>query len=223
VRILFLSMEQVRYYRKENDKKILDPRNVEVAMAESIANLGNEVTLVIEKNPYVNDKKPDNINVIQMSLNDKINFTNMEILLSNKYDIVFCTSVAGAYIANSIAKKQNIPSVVQVLDVPVFRLKEIFVLMGFTEWKDNWTEYFKNLIKSSCIIANTTPTVNYLKNKFGKKIEDKLKLVYYATDTNYIDKISKSTKFNYDISFVSRLTFYKGCNFFLYALYRGDR
>src|SRR3990172_7901893 len=104
----------------------------EILVAEEIAKLGNEVTLVCERHPFgYPENKPINITYHTMPINGVLSEQQISFLNLEKYDITFASSVPGAKYVNRIAKDQGIKSVVQVLDVPTFRIK-------FKHWFDQW-------------------------------------------------------------------------------------
>jgi len=183
----------------------------EILVVEELVKMGNEVTIVGVKLPFgYNTKIPPNIKCYIMDLHTKITEEQIDLLLSEKYDVAFSSSFPGAGYINYIAKEQNIKSVCQVLDVPIFRLR-------FKQWYDEWI-YTVNTLKNTDIIISNIKITSYLLNQLSNnELNDKIKNIYYGIDIDKIDGITIEKKEDY-IVWVSRITWYKGLEILLYAL-----
>lgn len=212
MKILTISMDSTTYGTVQLDGSFKYDRSQEIFLAEEFQKLGHEVTLVTERE--VDSTIPDRL---VAPVNSIINYQDMNKILSKQYDIVFTTSVSGAHIANFVAKKQSIPSVVELLDIPYWRLHNIFLQFPEINWRKEWDFYFNELKKATHVIVNTTPCYNSLLERIGNEYKNKVSLVYYGVDAIIPDQISEQEKTN-DILFVSTLRFYKGIHLLMYVL-----
>ncbi|KKK84488.1 hypothetical protein LCGC14_2782860, partial [marine sediment metagenome] len=97
-------MDRTLYGQHSKDGKFEYDVSAEIRLAESLQELGNEITLVSDR--AVKSKIKDRLVV---PLNQDIFYQDMDKMMSSQYDIVFASSVSGAECANFIAKKQGIP------------------------------------------------------------------------------------------------------------------
>ena len=202
-------------------------RSLELAITEGIARKVESVTLVCERMPSFDiGEMPENMRIIVAPVNGDIGYDKMHEILNahperiKPYDLVFCTSISGCKAANHISRQLRIPCVVQVLDVPKWRLEAVYPRIGMPNWLEQWNAYFAELARCDMIIVNTEATVKEILEHFkgDELVKKKLRLIYYGIDTDAADKVAEPEKELYDVSFVSRITFYKGCDHLLYAL-----
>lgn len=213
MRIMMIGMDSTTYFRVVDGQKVFS-RSAEVAIAESIARQGHEVMLVCERIPhFAEGEKPENLWLVALPVNQTVDYEQTDGLLEFGPEVVFATSISGARLGNWVAKKLGVKSVVQVLDVPRFRLGDVFPRAGFTAWRDQWDGYFKELQCCDVIVANTKATVKAIKEETGRDSE----LVYYGMDTDLADRTPEQDA-QWDVSFVSRHVFYKGAEQLLFAL-----
>lgn len=201
MKILYFAMDNTDY----NDK------SHELLVAEELVRLGNELTLVSERVPFGYDKFiPEGIKFRVLPINKPLSEEQYAELASEKYDVAFCSSFPAAQTINRIAKEQGIKSVVQILDIPVFRL-------AFSPWDQIWTQNIEILKDTDIIIGNIEVTRELLCKLSNDELKDKIKTIYYGIATENADKVEQPQKENY-IVWVSGIRWYKGLEILILAL-----
>lgn len=202
MKILYLALDNVDYQGKSH----------EILLAEELARQGNEITLVCERTPfgYEENGSPENIQCYVMNINGELSWEQYDVLMSHKYDIAFASSVTGARWINNIAKKQKIPSVCQLLDIPVWRLR-------YKNWFEEWQYKLSQLNECTSVVANTKMTEKLIHKVTNNTFTKPIDIIYYGIASDNADKIQISEKKN-QIVFVSGLRWYKGLDILLYSL-----
>lgn len=188
-----------------------DCRTLDVRVADYLAQKGNEVTLCVEGDIYYEKgEKNDNL-VIKVMPNlerQKMNKTMEKDILSEDYEVAFASSVTYTSFVNYFAKKKGVKSVVQVLDIPLWRLI-------FKQWQPLWQKHFETLKKTDIILANTPITKELLiKTGFAR---ERVKLIYYGINSVMAQRTSKQ-KCDNSICSVASNKFYKGFDLALYSI-----
>lgn len=185
-------------------------RAVEVLVADCLAQKGNGVTLCVGSDVYYKKENPDNltIKVIPNLEQQQINKKTERDILSTDYEVVFASSVIYTSFANYFAKKKGVQSIVQVLDIPLWRLH-------FKQWAPLWQKHFETLKETDVIIANTSTTKELLMSVGFAK--EKIKVIYFGINSVMAQKTPKQECDN-SICTVSRCVFYKAFDLALYSL-----
>lgn len=186
-------------------------RSHEIRSADTLAEKGHDVVVCSERTPhYGAGEKPATMRNITVPLNEGYVSTSFFRAMGLDPDVVFCTSISGAGLARRLRDDFKVPVVVQVLDVPVWRL-------AHEQWREQWKGWVENLVLGSdLVIANTEETRGNIRAISGLP-EEKVRRVYYGIDTVMADSIPEQEE-EYQACFVSRLVFYKGVDLALYAL-----
>lgn len=202
MKILILALDSTDY----------QSRSHEIMVAEELAKLGNEIVLVTERIPYGYDVEiPLGIKHLVMPINSNLSEEQMNLLLSEKYDVAFCTSFPGTKYVNQIAKQQGIKSVSQILDVPIFRLR-------FQHWINIWRKNVEELMGTDVIVCNIPITKELLISLSDKKLSSKeMPIIYYGINTEQADSVAQPPKEHY-LVWVSGIRWYKGLEIILLAL-----
>lgn len=217
MRLCFFSFDGTVYGNKDEKGNMKYDVSAEIRIAQEFYMRGHEVTLCCERSPNM-EEEYKGMEVIVFPLNGEYTDDDAKVFLDKKYDLVYATAISGARLANWVAKKQKIPSAVQVLDIPYWRLDPLWVKMGQKQWAEQWDKWLKDVKESDLIIANTTPTKNHLKSLLGEEILKKTKLMYYGIDKTLADSVPEPKERTNDIVFCARLVFYKGVDLLLHAL-----
>ena len=202
MKLLILAMDSTDYNSKSH----------EIMVAEELAKLGNEIVLVTERIPYGYDVEiPQGIRHLVMPINSNLSEEQMNLLLSEKYDVAFCTSFPGTKYVNQIAKQQGIKSVSQILDVPIFRLR-------FKHWLDIWRKNVEELENTDVIVCNIPITKELLISLSDKRLSSKeMPVIYYGINTEQADSVAEQPKEDY-IVWVSGIRWYKNLESILFSL-----
>lgn len=201
MKILALCMDSTDYNSKSH----------EIMVMEELARLGNEIFLVTERIPSGYDVIiPDNIKHNVMPINGQLSEEQMNLLLSERYDVAFCSSFPGVKYVTKIAKQQGIKSICQVLDVPIFRLK-------WSHWNDLWKRNAKELEEADVIIGNIEITKQLL-IQLNENLKDKITTIYYGINTEQADSIPNPIKKEPYIVWVSGIRWYKNLDSILFSL-----
>ena len=170
-------------------------RSHEVRIAESLARLGEEVTLCCEREVnFEGDVKPENLDIRILPVT-KLSWLQMRKICRKKFDIVFgsCIMVTPATI--KLGKRLSLPVVNQLFDIPMWRL-------NIPYYKKIWNGWLKELVISDAIVVITQVTEKDL----AKLIPLPTNIFYlpYSIDKTTIDGIIDQEEDNQAI-IVSRL------------------
>jgi len=208
--ILYIGMDNTAY----------SDRSLEVKVADTLAERGHEVTLCCERKPiYREDEECKLKRIITMPLNNPMQIKQKHIdeILKDNYNVIFTSSVSGAPLATKIRKKIKIPLVTQILDIPTWRFESIY---PNHQYQFNlWLFWLQHALASDKIVVNHTITERHLKTLTTYPEED-ICVIYYGVDHITPNKIPEPKTKTIPIVFVSRLVWYKGFHYLLYALAR---
>lgn len=190
-------------------------RSQELMLCEEIAKQGHYVAMCSEIDPVYKGDKPISLDAFKLPVNSRLSDEEMKTeldkhgLLIKEFDVVFATSISGANWANCVARLKGIKSVVQLLDVPYWRLNSSWKELA-PSWLDSWRLWINDLLKSDYIISNHSVTTNHLLN-FGIKREVIFEIIY-GMDIDMADSVPEIpyAERKADICIVNRLVFYKG-------------
>jgi len=195
----------------------VNSRSHEVYVAETLARLGHNVIGVFERMPNFQDgEKPENLTIEVMEVN-KPSFTSEEIerVLKYDFDVVFSSSISGLPHALNLSKLRNKKCIVQVLDVPQWRLNEDPLYPQ--HWRQQWLSWAKKLEEVDEIVVNVPQTTELLLELNPKLKEKKISLIYYGISSLEADKVPDQKKEDF-IVWVSGIRFYKGLDLAIYAI-----
>lgn len=185
--ICTVEMQMLEYLTKDNEVIACIGQE---SYCDSLNQLPN---LTIEKTPDLKQGELGNKEIASISAHD--------------YDVVFASSTPYVGFANYFAHKKGVKSVVQVLDIPLWRL-------GVKSWGEKWNWLLNSLKSTDIIIANTKITKDILINLgFSQK---KIKVVYIGANHRTAKKASESES-DSSICCVSRCVFHRTLDLGLYA------
>lgn len=188
-----------------------DSPTFEMLGAEYLMQKGNEVILCVDRDiDYEKRGKADNftIKIIPGLEQQEIDKTMKKEILSEDYEVVVASSVTYTPFANYFAKKKGVKSIVQVLDIPSWRLY-------FKQWQPLWQKYFEILKGTDVIIANTPATKEVLMSVGFAK--EKIKVIYFGINS-VMAQGTPEQKCDNSVCTVSRCVFYKAFDLALYSL-----
>lgn len=188
-----------------------DSPTFEVLGAGYLMQKGNEVTLCVDRDiRYEGGGGADNftIKIIPRLEQQEIDKTMKKEILSEDYEVVVASSVTYTPFANYFAKKKGVKSIVQVLDIPAWRLY-------FKQWQPLWQKYFEILKETDVIIVNTPATKELLMSVGIAK--EKIEVIYFGINSAMAQKTPKQDCDN-SVCTVSRCVFYKAFDLALYSL-----
>lgn len=192
------------------DNTLYEGRSLEVRVADIMAQQGNFVHLVTERLPkYGEDEKPENMANYVMPVNRGLNDKQMAMLLSLDYDAIFASSISGVSIITYLGAKKKLPTICQVLDIPVWRLK-------YKHWTEEWKPRFEAAIQCSKLIANHSIAQNVLQQTLDDKCPP-VEIIYYGIDGHTADSVGYPPQEKATL-IVSRQVWYKGIDQLIYAM-----
>src|SRR3990167_919581 len=180
IHILYIGMDTVDYG--------VNSSSHEVYVAETLARLGHNVIGVFERMQNFQDgEKPENLTIEVMEVN-KPSFTSEEIerVLKYDFDVVFSSSISGLPHALNLSKLRNKKCIVQVLDVPQWRLNEDPLYPQHC--RQQWLSWAKKLEEVDEIVVNVPQTTELLLELNPKLKEKKISLIYYGISSLEADK-----------------------------------
>jgi len=188
-------------------------RSLEVRVADHIAKKSHFVHLITERMPYYENDKPKNLDVTVLPTishalgRGDLKKQQKDQILNMDFDIVYGASIPMTLLSIWIAKQKGVPSINQVLDVPVWRF-------AFQQYKEQWHNWLAYLKASDRIIANTKVTQDIIKEIL--KVESEL--IYYGVDTDLAESVNGKQPLGDYMCFVGRLVWDKGLELLFYAL-----
>lgn len=211
-------------------------RSLEVYFMEHMAKLGHTVHMIVERDLFYdkNDPQPDNFTFEQFPVNETrfLDSDNVNKLFTEGYkriyedktekmwyldkiktfmpDIIFSTSISGCNFGLYLKKRHNVPFVVQILDIPRFRLK-------YERYRKEWEVYLNQAENADFILVNTQPGYDIITSLFKGQLNHKMKKIYYGINTEIPDKISEQ-EIKYDIVTVGRIVNHKAPEKLFYVL-----
>ncbi|MDO8595269.1 MAG: glycosyltransferase, partial [Sulfuricaulis sp.] len=198
-------------------------RSHEIKVAETLANLGHEVHLTVERTPLWTKESPKPAGIASVTVAEVNNPAKAAEIAAKlpDCDVGFASSVSGAPILAAWKKRTRKPVVAQVLDVPLWRLQ----FGDKAHWKKQWEPWHSALYEMSALIANTHQTVQDLAAAQKIYQEDRqpppVAVVYYGIDTEAADQATAHLRpeggYPMAVS-VSRLVPYKGVEFAIAGL-----
>lgn len=210
MKIAYFCLDQTRHK---------DSLNEEIVQSAFMAQQGHEVFLFIEGQVKFKEfKKPKNLEIIDLPIVKHVlgerQLTKEEIKIAvnivSKCDIIFGSSISSILLILTIKKLTNKKTIIQILDIPMFRLK-------YKTWFNQWMPWLQALANSDILLTNTKRTAQDLHNIFKGQLDSKTKTVYYGINDLVCDSVPEQKK-KYDICVVGRLVFYKYFDILLYAL-----
>lgn len=198
-------------------------RPLEVRVAETLANRGHDVHLVVPREPEwgPNEEQPDGLDWFVQPLREAENDPRRAAELAHASphrdpDLVYG---AGAQAAHLLAEyDEDTPKVCQLLDVPLWRIQ-----YEGTEWDQQWRQWAEPLMTVDHLVLNHQQAVEdwtTLLNWYGHDEAEAptTSVVYYGCDTNLIEDIPSPTLPPWSdidwtgpvVGVLSRLTPYKG-------------
>lgn len=213
MKILYVAMDAAPYA----------DRSHEVKVAETIAEAGHEVHLLVEREPRWSEAspKPANLTFAVEPVNQADKAAEVAWRAGSDFDVAFASSVSGAPILAHWGRGTGRPTVAQVLDCPRWRLD--FGDRG--PWLRSWEPWFRALTKMSALVVNTNQTAQDLKAAAGLYGVDPAALpptetVYYGIDTEAADAAEPIERSREQMlcGAVSRLVPYKGFDLAMHAL-----
>ncbi|MDO8623124.1 MAG: glycosyltransferase [archaeon] len=207
--ILYLGLDTVDYGCQS--------RSHECYVAETFANLGHDVIFVVERMPnYSEGEKPENLTIEVLPVNEK-SFTDEENdrVLKYDFDVVFASSISGLPHALYFSKMRNKKCVVQVLDVPQWRLNQNPLYP--THWRSRWVEWAKQLEEVDEIVVNVPQTTELLLELNPNLKNKNISLIFYGISCLEADKVKEQKKEDF-VVWVSGIRFYKGLDIAIYAM-----
>ena len=235
VKYCICDVMNILYLGMINDK--FDGRNHEVRVAETMAKMGHNVYLVVQRKPkYEPGEKPKKLFIFPMPVDKGPLIYQMiglgsgvkeKHLLSldgidkeKKFDIIFSSSASGAPLAYRLKKRYNCKSIVQVLDIPMWLIKnkELKTRLMYTRRWKKWVPY---LMAANRLIVNNQITVEELPQLLEIfKIKGEfpgVRIIQYGITTQLIDEIPVQKESDQMI-FLSRLVKHKGIDLLLKAV-----
>lgn len=185
----------------------------EMHMARYLVGEGNEVVVCTDQDVCDELKtKNQTIMGIPNLKRGELDKKDIETVLAYDYDVVFAASLTYAPFANFFARKKGVESIVQILDIPLWRF-------GLNPKGEQWQSMHPLLNSSDLIIANTKVTEDILiKMGFPK---EKIKRIYIGVNHLAIEK-AVGHKSDNSICCVSRCAFHKAPDLGLYAFNMAD-
>lgn len=215
MRILAICMDSAPY----------GSRSHEILVCEEIARAGHEVFLAAEREPKwtPESSRPPGLSFIGAKpVNDPRHAESLAYEMPSDVDVAFASSVSGAPLLAEWKKLTGKPTVVTVLDVPMFRLK----LGNEWPWLRQWEPWFKAMGQASRIVVNmqrTRDSLIELKDTYKTSSLPLIDVLYYGIDTDLLDaaKPSQDPAFKQPVSHcvsAARLVPYKGWDIGLMSL-----
>ncbi len=170
-------------------------RSHEVRMAESLALLGEEVTLCCEREVnFEGDVKPENLDIHILPVT-KLNWLQMRKICRKKFDIVFGSCIMVTPSTIKLGRRLDLPVVNQLFDIPMWRL-------NIPYYKKIWNGWLKELVRSDTIVV----IIQVTKRDLAKLIPLPANIFYlpYSIDDTTIDGVRDQEEGNQAI-IVSRL------------------
>lgn len=181
----------------------------EMQMARHLVDAGNEVILCSD-HEVCNEfrRKKQTIMVIPDLKSGKVENGVIERISAYDFDVAFASSLAYAPAAIFFARRKSVPSVVQILDIPLWR----FGLDPKSEW---WAAILPMLVDYvDVIIVNTKVTEDIL-IKMGVP-KDKITRIYIGVNLRAVGK-GTGMMTHHAICCVSRNVFHKALELGLFA------
>ena len=214
-----------------------DNRSHEIRVAEKMAEEGNNVFMITERVPrYGIGEKPKNLQIFSMPLNERsmryqlIGFGNRithkhmvsldKMLGGIEFDAIFSSSASGAELALKLKKKYGGKTIIQILDIPMWLLKNKNARIRIS-YRYRWKKWCSFLLKVDRLIVNNKITIEELPEainllKLRGKIPD-VHYVKYGITTHLLNKIPGYEEQDQMI-FLSRLVKHKGVDLLLKAV-----
>lgn len=201
----------------------------EALQARSLAEMGHDVTFVVNQPPPWKKPNPPKLHEIVLPVDEALQRGRYDLLqpmVGDDFDVAFASSASGAPFLASWKRSTGRPAVTQVLDFPMWRLK-----IDGGPWRDQWRPWFQALGAMDQVVFNTN--VNRVHAESACKIYGKdvgflgsPKVVYYGIDTEAIDEAlaapgaARISGAPFQCCSTSRLVFYKGFDFGIMGLSR---
>lgn len=195
-----------------------ESRSLEIHLLDELARQGHNVFVVCECEPFYRaGDKPELLRFVVAPVNDSrvgdlTDFVaKYGLMPPDKSDVVFCSSITGTNLALHYKKILGIPVVVQLLDIPIFRLK-------YRHHFEEWRIFLDQVKDADVLIANTMATKETLHRYFRGRVDNKVRLIYYGIDRIECDRVPDSEEKTVDILSCHRLVHHKATEKLIYAL-----
>ena len=185
-----------------------DTCSAEMSMAKYLVDAGNEVVVCVATDVCDELKTSDLKIEIIPNMKQGLYKKDVKRILAYDYDVVFASNVEYVHFANRFAHEKGVKSVVQVLDIPEWRLVT-------KEGQAQWGRLLTMLKVTDTIIANTKETKRIL-IKLGFAAE-KIELIYLGVDP-LLGANVLAPKSDDSICCVSRCVFHRSLDLGLYAV-----
>lgn len=208
MRILYIGMDISQYA----------DRSLEIKVADVLAEK-HEVTLCCERQPkYRKDEKCRFRRTLVLPVNNPSEITEEQwnTIKIDEYDVIFTSSASGSIIVAILKDRLNIPAVVQILDIPSWRLDGAHPFRD--EWRQQWGTWLSYARHADRIILSHSIARMHLLNLTNYPVAS-TSIIYYGIDDRLAGKVPDQ-KEEYSISFVSRLVAYKGVEYLVRAAAR---
>lgn len=214
MRVLMLSMDQSPWADTP----------MELPLAEELVRLGHEVELHLDADriEFVQNPYGDKLRIHATPLNSAPG--GLGLTMGADCDVAFATSVSGAPILAEWGKLRGKPTVAQVLDVPLWRLRSAAVTQDRHGWLGKWRMWVQALSRTSRLLCNAERTRSDLEEACLVFFQETSKLppssvAHYGVNTAACDHASVAElnpqgraiigRNGYALT-VSRLVHYKG-------------
>ena len=210
MKIAYFCLDKTRYE---------DSLNEEILQSAFMAQQGHDVSLFIEGQvEFKESKQPETLEIIDLPIVKHVlgerQLTSEELKLAvdivSKCDIIFGSSISSILLILAIKKLTHKKTIVQILDIPQFRLK-------YEHWFNQWFPWLQGIANCDLLITNTKRAAQDIHDIFKGRLDEKTKTVYYGINHPVCDSVPEQEK-EYDVCVVGRLVFYKYFDLLLYAL-----
>jgi glycosyltransferase involved in cell wall biosynthesis len=196
-------------------------KSLEIHVFEKIAAMGHDVHIITGIPPYFepNEAIPKRLTFNYLDLNlertekEREEFINNSGILNIPFghpDIIFLTSLSGIKLGLDLKRVLNAPLFVQVLDIPVFRIKL------YKNFRENTLDRLRLLHSVDGIIFNSHGCTNLFKEMAPDCLVP-TKMIYYGVDTKPKPQLENLSK-EYDLVTCHRLVSHKCTELLLFAM-----
>lgn len=169
----------------------------EALQARTMAEMGHEVTLVINREPPWKEPLPSGLQQAIAPLDEWLQrreYSKFPASRPDAFDVAFASSASGAPFLDEWKKATGRPTVVQVLDLPLWRLQ----WGGAGPWLESWRPWYRALASADRIVTNTERTRDTLAKARALYPDEPTpglaEVVYYGIDTAAADAAEPMAK-----------------------------